>query len=243
VVIIKKHTEDPSHAVKISVVIPTYNEEESVGEVLRKLLQIESLLPSMEIIVVDDGSTDRTAEEVAKFPSVKYVRHEKNVGKGAALRTGFKAATGNIFVIQDADLEYFPSDIPKLIEPILSGRADVVYGSRFKGKIEGMSFSHYLGNKILSLTTRLLYRAPVTDIMTGHKCFSKQVFKSMNLKENGFNIEAEIVAEILEGGWRFTEVPITYSCRKRGFSKIRYIDGIKCLWVLARAFYKVILGS
>ena len=225
-VTIKKHTLDSPHTVKISVVIPTYNEEESVGEVLRKLLELERFLPPMEIIVVDDGSTDRTADEVAKFPSVKYVGHEKNLGKGAALRTAFEGATGDVFVIQDADMEYCPSEIPKLLEPILMGRADVVYGSRFKGSYEGMSFLHYVGNKVLSLTTRLLYRTSITDVMTGRKCFTRKIIKSIAFTENGFKIETEITAKILKNGWRITEVPITYFKRTMGSSKIRYRDGV-----------------
>lgn len=231
-VTIKKHTQDPSYAAKISVVIPTYNEEESVGEVLRNLLELEGLLPPMEIIVVDDGSTDRTAQEVAKFPSVKYVEHEKNMGKGAALRTAFRVSKGDILVVQDADLEYFPSDIPDMIEPILKGRADVVYGSRFKGKNDGMSFSHYLGNKILSSTARLLYRVPVTDVMTGRKCFTRKVIKSIDLTEDDFKVETEITVKILKNGWRIIELPIAYSKRTKGVSKIGYKDGVKCMWKL-----------
>jgi len=232
VVTIKNYAVNSPRDVKISVVVPTYNEEESMGEVLRKLLGLEGLLPPMEIIVVDDGSTDRTADEVAKFTSVKYVVHEKNLGKGAALRTAFGVASGDIFVIQDADMEYCPSEIPKLVRPILTGQADVVYGSRFKGKRKGMSFSHHLGNKILSLTTRLLYRAPITDVMTGRKCFTRKVIESIDLKEDGFKVETEITIKILKNGWRISELPIAYSKRSRGFSKIRYRDGIKCLWKL-----------
>jgi len=237
VVTIKKHAVNLSHDVMISVVIPTYNEEESVGEVLRKLLELEGLLPPMEIIVVDDGSTDRTVQEVAKFPSVIHVSHEKNLGKGAALRTAFRVASGDILVVQDADMEYCPSEIPKLVWPILTGQADVVYGSRFKGKHEGMSFSHLVGNKILTLTTRLLYRTQITDVMTGRKCFTRKVIGSIDLTEDGFKIETEITAKVLKNGWRITEVPINYSKRIKGSAKIRYRDGVSSMLKLLEEFF------
>ena len=235
--VIIKHTQDPSHPVKISVVVPTYNEEESVGEVLRKLSGLERLLPPMEVIVVDDGSTDRTAYEVSKFPSVKYVRHKKNLGKGVALRTAFEVAVGDIIVVQDADMEYCPSEIPKLVRPILTGQADVVYGSRFKGKHKGMSFSHYVGNKVLSLTTRLLYRTPMTDVMTGRKCFTRKVIESIDLTEDGFKIETEITAKVLKKGWRIVEVPINYFKRTRGSAKIRCWDGVSSMVKLFEEFF------
>jgi len=214
-------------APRVSIIVPVYNEEKGIGRTLRQIAQLR--LPSMEVVVVDDGSTDQTAGEIRKFPFVKCIVHEENRGKGAALCTGFQAATGDIFVIQDADLEYPPSNIPKLLDPILNGQADVVYGSRFKGRREGMSFSHYVGNKILSLTVSLLYQTPITDVMSGHKCFKRQVIESVNLTENGFKIETEITTKILKNGWRVTEVPITYFKRTSGSSKIRYRDGLTCL--------------
>lgn len=220
----------------VSIIVPVYNEEKSIGKTLRQIEQLHLLLPSMEVIVVDDGSTDQTTSEVAKFPFVKCVAHGENRGKGAALCTGFQAATGDIFVIQDADLEYPPSNIPKLVEPILNGGADVVYGSRFRGSHEGMSFSHYVGNKVLSLTARLLYQAPITDVMTGHKCFTRRVLESLDLKENDFTIEVEITAKVLKNGWRLVEVPITYSRRLFGKAKISYADGISSLFQLIKDF-------
>lgn len=223
-------------ASKISVIVPVYNEEKSVGIVLGSLIRLRKALPMMEIVVVDDGSKDRTADEVLAFPVVRYVRHEENRGKGAALLTGFEAATGDIFVVQDADLEYSPSDIPKLVEPMLNGRADVVYGSRFKAKCDGMSLMHQIGNRILSLTTRLLYRVSITDVMTGHKCFTRQVLESLDLKENDFNIEVEITAKVLKNGWRLVEVPITYSRRPFGNTKISYTDGISSMIQLIKDF-------
>lgn len=238
---IRKHAVNSPQDVMISVLVPTYNEEESVAEVLRKLLGLSGLLPPMEIIVVDDGSTDHTAQEVAKFPSVKYVAHEKNLGKGAALRTAFRVASGEILVVQDADMEYCPSEIPKIVRPILTGQADVVYGSRLMGEHRGMTFSHYVGNKVLSLTTRLLYRASITDVMTGRKCFARKVAESIDLTEDGFEIETEITTKVLEKGWRITEVPINYSKRVKGSAKIRYWDGVSSMVKLFREFFHRLL--
>ena len=223
--------------VKVSVIVPAYNEEKNISQILRMLMDVEQVLPSMEIIVIDDGSTDGTPEEVAKFSSlVKLIKHKKNCGKGAALATGFNEATGEVVVVQDADLEYSPYDIPKLVKPILGGEADVVFGSRFKGDRNGMKLMNYVGNKLLSSTTALLYGIPISDIMTGHKVFAKRVIESMDLTEDGFKIEPEITAEVFHGGWRYTEVPITYVRRRYGISKFNfYKDGFKCLWRLVRA--------
>lgn len=212
--------------IKVNIVIPVYNEEKTIGNVLEQIEELRPRLPALQVIVVDDGSQDGTGEEVAEFPFVKYVRHEKQRGKGAALRTAIEHCTGDIIVIQDADLEYSPFEIPRLIEPILNGRADVVYGSRLKGRHDDMSFSHYIGNVILSLVARLLYRSPVTDVMTGHKCLTRDAIRTIELTEDGFKIEAEITAKILKNNCRFTEVPITYSKRRNGVSKIRYRDGV-----------------
>ena len=232
--------------VKVSVIVPAYNEEGNIREILWMLMDVEQVLPSMEVIVIDDGSTDGTLEEVAKFSSrVKLLKHEKNRGKGAALATGFDEATGEVVVVQDADLEYSPYDIPRLVKPILSGEADVVFGSRFEGTREGMKFMNYVGNKVLSLTTKLLYGEPITDVMTGHKVFAKRVIKSIDLTEDGFKIEPEIAAEVFQGGWRYAEVPITYTRRKLGKSKFRFFKhGVTCFWKLVRArAYKKTLYS
>ena len=230
--------------VKVSIIVPAYNEEQNIREILRMLMDVEQVLPSMEVIVIDDGSTDGTVEEVAKFSSrVRLIKHEKNFGKGAALATGFDEATGEVVVVQDADLEYSPYDIPRLVKPILGGEADVVFGSRFKGTHEGMRFTNYVGNKLLSLTTKLLYGSPITDVMTGHKVFAKRVINSMDLTEDGFKIEPEIAAEVFHGGWRYAEVPIMYTRRRHGVSKFRFFkDGVRCFWrlVLARAYGKTL---
>lgn len=243
----EKKAELRDERVSVSVIVPAYNEEKNIKEILRMLLDVEQVLPSMEIIVIDDGSTDGTFEEIAKFSSrVKLLKHEKNCGKGAALVTGFDEATGDVVVVQDADLEYSPYDIPRLVKPILSGEADVVFGSRFKGSREGMRFTNYVGNKLLSLGTKFLYGAPITDLMTGYKVFAKRVIKSMDLTEDGFGIEPEIAAEVFQGGWRYAEVPIMYTRRTRGHSKFRFLkDGVRCFWrlVRARAYRKTLYSS
>ncbi len=239
-----RKAEVAGEGVDVSVIVPAYNEEQNIKEILRMLLDVEQVLPSMEVIVIDDGSTDGTFEEVAKFSSrVKLLKHENNRGKGAALATGFDEASGEVVVVQDADLEYSPYDIPRLVKPILSGEADVVFGSRFKGRRDGMRFTNYVGNRLLSLTTKLLYKAPITDLMTGHKVFARRVIRSMDLTEDGFKIEPEFAAEVFQGGWRYTEVPIGYTRRRRGSSKFRFFkDGVHCFWrlVRARAFGKTL---
>jgi glycosyltransferase involved in cell wall biosynthesis len=222
---------------KVSIIIPAFNEEKNIQKILVMLSEISDLLPSLEIIVIDDGSTDNTVEQVENFSSdIKLLKHNKNVGKGAALVTGFAAASGDVIVVQDADVEYSPFDIPKLVKPILNGDADVVFGSRFNGYPKGMKIGNYLGNRLISLTTRLLYGLPITDVMTGHKVFSQKVIKSMDLSEKGFKIEPEIAAEVFYGRWRFTEIPISYNRRKDGKSKFRFLrDGLTCAWRLLRA--------
>jgi len=213
----------------VSIIIPAFNEEKTIGTVLNYIEKLQRKMPSIEVVVVDDGSQDKTVEEIARFSFAKCVKHRENRGKGSALCTGFSVATGDVFVIQDADMEYSPLDIPKLVKPILHGEADVVYGSRFIGSRKGMSLSHYIGNRILSLTSRLLIRAPVTDIMTGYKCMTREVVETLVLREDGFGIEIEITAQILRNGWRFQEVPIIYHKRTFGISKIGYVDGFQSM--------------
>ena len=213
----------------VTVLIPTYNEEKTIGKVLSALIDVKSKLGSLETIVIDDGSTDRTEEEVTKFPWVVHLRHRRNMGKGMALKTGFESGHGKVVVIQDADMEYSPTEIPRLVKPIFDGRADVVYGSRFIGKRNGMSLSHVAGNVMLSRVASLLYQVKVTDVMTGHKAFSRKVLKSLRLKENGFGVEVELTAQVLKHGWKILEIPIDYSYRTHGAAKIRYRDGLQSL--------------
>jgi len=222
----------------VSVIVPMYNEEASVGEVLKHLTFLAKKL-SLEIIAVDDGSTDNTREIVELYPSVKLVSSSTNLGKGSAIAAGLSKSQGQIVVIQDADLEYSPNEIPSLIKPILDRKTDVVFGSRFLGQAKNMSLSHLFGNRILSLAFSLLFNTNLTDVMTGHKVFSKKSLDSIKLTEAGFEIEIEITAKILKKGCAFIELPINYTYRTTGEAKIGYLDGLKCLIKLLRwKFFK-----
>lgn len=214
---------------QISIVVPAYNEGSTIAEVVERLLALKGEIFDLQIIVVDDGSRDNTMKEVARFPKVEYVRHPRNMGKGAAISSGIKRSTGEIIVIQDADLEYMPEDIPKLVQPIVAGKADVVFGSRLrKGVPEGMSLSHYVGNIVLSIATTISRGVRVTDVMTGYKAFVRRVFDTFDLEDRGFAVEVEVASKCLRNGWRFHEVPIAYRYRQKGVSKIRFIDGARC---------------
>lgn len=219
----------------ISVIIPIYNEQDTIGEVLSRVLSLQNEL-SLEIVVIDDGSIDDTVKVIRKYPNILLIKHEKNFGKGAAIITGMNKSRGEIVIIQDADLEYLPKDIPKIINPIINGEADVVFGSRFLGKIDGMSYSHFLGNKILSIVAQILYKSNITDIMTGYKAMTRNVVNNLDLKEKGFEVEIEMTSNILKKGYRLIEVPISYRYRTSGKSKITFLDGLNSLiYLIARA--------
>ncbi|MFX1518886.1 MAG: glycosyltransferase family 2 protein [Promethearchaeota archaeon] len=217
---------------KLTILIPAYNEAHSIKEVIRRIKAL-NLGYDYEILVVDDGSTDQTSEIIKKIDDVHLITHEVNKGKGAALKTGFEAANGDIVIIQDADMEYLPKEIPKLIAPLIEGTADVVYGSRFKGTLYGMTFSHALGNLGLTLATSLLFGTKVTDMMTGYKVFQKYVLKNINIKADRFEVEPDITGRILQNGYRLIELPIEYHKRKKGKAKISKLDGVRSLiWLL-----------
>jgi glycosyltransferase involved in cell wall biosynthesis len=217
--------------VKLSIIVPCYNEEETVGEVLKRVLALQ--LPcEVEVMVVDDGSTDNSMEIVAKFPHVHLIRHEINKGKGAAIRTGIERSSGDVFLIQDADLEYFPEDIPQLLQPILADKADVVLGSRFLGEPIGMSRSHLLANKTLSYATRALFGSRTTDLMTGYKVFTRKALRKFSVNSTSFDVEAELVGKFLNWRLRVTEIPIHYEYRKKGRAKITWRHGFTSLWTL-----------
>ena len=201
---------------KLSVIIPVYNERETVKDAVSAVLATER---ANEIIIVDDGSTDGTRElyeEIEALDGIIQVHfHEKNMGKGAAVRTGFGKATGDIFLIQDADLEYDPRDYFELIRPIEEGRAAVVYGSRFRGgPTKTMFFWHMVGNKFLTLVTNLVYNTILSDMETCYKVFRADVVRDIPLRSKGFEFEPEITSKVLKRGYRIYEVPISYNGRE-----------------------------
>jgi len=218
---------------KVSIVIPCFNEGRTIAEVIDRILQVRFDC-EREIIVVDDGSTDGSDQIIKTFSEVKLVTHETNRGKGAAIRTGIETASGDVLVIQDADMEYRPSFLPELVDPIFKGEADVVIGSRFLGQVEGMSWSHAFGNKVLSWTASLLTGQAVTDVMTGHKAFRTSLLREMRLKSGEFEIEVELIARAAKRRARISEIPITYSYRKAGTAKIGWRHGVSSFLLLLR---------
>ncbi len=220
---------------KISIVIPVYNEEKTVQEMIAKVRQIPF---GKEIIVVDDGSTDKTAEILHSLQegSLILLRHEQNKGKGAALRTGFSRASGEIIIIQDADLEYNPEDYPALLRPILEGKADVVYGSRFLGGPHRVLFFwHYAGNRFLTLLSNILSNLNLSDMETGYKVFKKEVLNQIKLKSNRFGFEPEFTIKIAKKKMRVYEVPISYYGRDYSEGKkITWKDGLAAIYALFR---------
>jgi len=219
--------------VKLTVIVPCYNEEETVGEVLQRLIRLD-LSCDLEVIVVDDGSTDKSTKAVEAFSNVQLVRHNVNKGKGVAIRTGIEKSSGDIVLVQDADLEYSPEDIPKLVAPIIAEKADVVLGSRFLGEPKGMSRSHLLANKILSFAARTLFGGGITDLMTGYKVFTRKVLEQISVDSASFNVEAELVGKVLKSGLRVVEVPICYEYRRKGKAKITWRHGFTSLWTLLK---------
>ncbi len=228
-------------ATLLSVVIPVFNERATVLEVLARALAVEIPI-EREIVIVDDGSTDGTSEllDDSEHPSlsdprVRVLHHLENRGKGAAVRTGIADARGDAILIQDADLEYDPEDWARLLRPLLSGRAVAVYGSRFTGERRNMLPSHWVGNRILSLTTNILYRSTVSDMETCYKLLHRSVLDGVPLVSNGFEIEAELTAKILRQGIRIYEVPISYAGRELWEGKkITWRDGFTAVLTLLR---------
>ena len=219
----------------LSVVMPVFNERTTVEEIIRRVLAVDIRI---ELIVVDDCSTDGTSEilvELQRQLGFTLLKQPKNQGKGAALRRGFVAVTGDLMIVQDADLEYSPEEYPQLIELICQGRADVVFGSRFLGRHRVFLFSHYLGNRILTLATNILYNTMLTDMETCYKVMRTDVLRSMVLRSNGFGIEPEMTAKVFKRQYRVYEIPITYD--GRGYhegKKITWRDGVVALWVLVK---------
>jgi glycosyltransferase involved in cell wall biosynthesis len=221
--------------VKLSVIIPIYNERESLSELLARVRAVEL---DKEIICVDDYSTDGTREilaEEAERGDLLVLEHDQNRGKGAAVQTGLQVASGDVMVIQDADLEYDPSDYHLLLRPILAGRAKAVYGSRFLGEHRAMRFWHSLGNKGLTLLTNVLYDTTLTDMETCYKMFTADVARNLRLREPRWGFDPEITAQILGTGQRIYEVPISYAGREYDEGKkISWRDGFTVLGTLLR---------
>ncbi|MEZ4683894.1 MAG: glycosyltransferase family 2 protein [Caldilineaceae bacterium] len=241
--------------VKLSVIMPVYNERSTLEEIVERVRAVDltvdqegknqflrgPLKLDREIVIVDDGSTDGTREILDRWRAeqpadMQIVYHERNGGKGAALRTGFQHAAGDVLVIQDADLEYDPRDYLKLLVPLLEGRSPVIYGSRFLGGPRAtMSLSHMLGNKFLTVLTNLLYGTSLSDMETCYKCFRRDVIADMPLRSRRFEIEPELTAKILKRGYTIFEVPISYNGRVfHEGKKISWLDG----WPAVRTLVK-----
>ena len=221
---------------KLSVIIPVYNEKKTLSELI---CRVEAVKLEKEIIIVDDASTDGTRDLLKKYEEqerFKVIYQSKNAGKGSALRAGFDKAEGEIIIVQDADLEYNPKEYPLLVEPILDGRADVVYGSRFQGGTHRVFFFwHYVGNKVLTTLSNMCTNLCLTDMETGYKVFRRTVLDSFILKCNRFGFEPEFTSKIARHAFRVYEVPISYS--GRGYEegkKINWKDGVAALWFIFR---------
>jgi glycosyltransferase involved in cell wall biosynthesis len=223
---------------EISVVIPCYNEVSTIEDILDAVRASE--IRDKEIVVVDDASTDGTRERLRKHegePGLRVIFHERNQGKGAALRTGFRAATGDVVIVQDADLEYDPKEYPKLLAPIRAGKADVVYGSRFAGgeSHRVLYFWHYAANKLLTLFSNMFTNLNLTDMETCYKAFRREVIQKIDLREDRFGFEPEVTAKVARMGCRIYEVGISYSGRTYAEGKkIGWRDGLRALWCVVR---------
>lgn len=221
-------------SVTVSVVIPVFNERETVEQLLERVREVPLRL---EVIVVDDGSTDGTRDLLPTLEGSlidRLVMHERNQGKGAALRTGFQHAIGDVVVVQDADLEYDPYELPYLLEPILSGKADAVYGSRFLGGPHRvLLFWHSIGNRVLTLMSNMFTDLNLTDMETCYKMIRRELLQSLPLSANRFGIEPELTARLAQAGARIYELPISYHGRSYAEGKkIGWKDGVSALWAI-----------
>jgi glycosyltransferase involved in cell wall biosynthesis len=237
---------------KLSVVMPIYNEIGTIAEIVKRVRAVKLAVPvgfgpdngtvvefEREIVLVDDGSTDGTREYLRTLegdPDVVAVFHERNQGKGAGVRTGLQHASGDVIIVQDADLEYDPRDYPALLQPIVEGRSKVVYGSRFRGgPTRAMFFWHMLGNHFLTLVTNVLYNTILSDMETCYKMFAREVAERLDLRAPGWGFDPEITAQILKLGYRIYEVPISYTGREfEEGKKISWRDGFTVLWTLVK---------
>lgn len=229
----------------VSIVIPVYNEAATLGQIVERVQQALAEMPH-EIVLVDDGSTDGTREVIERIADwvpdssgmtkVRVLAHVANQGKGAALRTGFAACRTGIVVVQDADLEYDPRDIPRLIQPILDGRADVVIGSRFHGEAQRVHlYWHRVGNALLTLLSNLFTKLNLSDMECGYKAFRREVLEGITIEENRFGVEPELVAKVARGAWRVFEVPVSYAGRDYAEGKkIGFKDALRAVWCIVK---------
>lgn len=226
--------------IKLSVIIPAYNEEKTIMEIVNKVVKVPLNNIKKEIIIIDDFSTDKTKEILKKIRNrnIKIFYHLKNMGKGSAIRTALKHATGDIILIQDADLEYNPQEYPKLLIPIIKGNQKVVYGTRLayiKSTRRNMNIVHFIGNLFLTFMTNILYGSKISDMETGYKIMKKEVLSKIKLNAKRFDFEPEITAKILKRGYKIYEVPITFQARKfKEGKKITWRDGIKAIYYLIK---------
>ncbi len=221
---------------KLSILMPVYNEEGRVADAVKQALDVDYPC-EVELVIVDDGSRDQTAAVLDRVDDerVRVVRHPRNRGKGAAIRTAADAAAGDFMVILDADLEYDPQDIPKLLEPVLDGRATVVYGDRSFGSHSSYSFWYVMGNKGVTLAANVLFNSYIGDLETCFKLMPVELYRSLGIRSHGFGMEAEITGKLLRRRIRPYEVPITYTARSRDEGKkITWRDGVEALWILVR---------
>ena len=227
-------------AQRLSILIPVYNEVSFLVALLEKVEAVDFCGLQREVILVDDGSIDGTRDILKRYEGkspYKVIFHERNRGKGAALRTALQYASGDIIVIQDADLEYDPQDYPELIQVILDGKADVVYGSRLTGgkPVRAFNILHYFGNKFLTLVTNILYNTTLTDMETCYKAFRADIVKKLVIHADRFDFEPEITAKVLKQGVRLYEAPISYAGRNfEEGKKITWRDGVSALWTLIK---------
>jgi glycosyltransferase involved in cell wall biosynthesis len=220
----------------LSVIVPVFNERATVVEIVRRMRAVE-LPVEREIVVVDDGSDDGTGAVLTQLrdSTVRVVKHAQNRGKGAAIRTGLESSSGDLVLVQDADLEYDPEDWPRLLAPVLKGRARVVYGSRFTGERRNLLFLHWVGNRFLSLVTNVLYNSTLSDMETCYKLFDRRVLDGVRLRADRFDFEPEFTAKVLRRGIRIYEVPISYAGREPNEGKkITWYDGVIALWTLVK---------
>lgn len=231
-------TEEAAGLRTLSVVMPVYNEQETLDRIVRR---VASTTLKAELVAIDDGSTDGSLEILRRLESEglidRVIVHERNLGKGAALASGFAAATGDFVIVQDADMEYDPAEYRKLLEPILDDRADVVFGSRFLGgePHRVLYFWHYVGNRFLTLLSNMVTNLNLSDMETCYKCFRREVLDGLVIEERGFGVEPELTAKVAAGGWRVYEVGVSYSGRTYAEGKkIGWKDGFRAIYCILK---------